>query len=146
MARGKKKKISLSFDDVVITTPDFYQGHGHAFESESLIACLPVSVIVDPTTTREELINEILEEAKNADWDIVNGYLWSKYKDEIINLPDSAFREAAEETLRLFDFPLVDTPPPPKDEDEDEDDEFIRGLEIASYGDRLYGYFHVYKE
>ena len=50
---------------------DFWQGHGHAFDSTTL-ACIVFSIPVDYTETCQEIREQIMQELQQAEWSPVN--------------------------------------------------------------------------
>ena len=58
--------IICSFDDLCY--PDYYQGHGHAFEPDTLIACLPFAILIDTNLTNQDIEDAIIQEINSQDW------------------------------------------------------------------------------
>jgi len=110
--------IICSIDDLCYS--DFYQGHGHVFEPENLIACLPFAVWSHPDITNLDIFFESI----SGDYDIIN----EDREGQIRDIPDidlqRAFRDELKSDLLMHDKPF---------ENMDIGDEVY-----------LYGYYHVY--
>jgi len=123
--------VDLTIDYVGYS--DCYNGHGHAFCSEELVACLPFSFSVDYSETVGEIKRRVMEELRGSDYDILDESL----EEEIRALPDEVFEKAVENELEDFD-----------EEDRYFSEDPIRDEEAAELSELpvLIGYFHVYKE
>ena len=109
-----------------IDRPDYYTGHGHAFE-EKLIACIFYGAPVYKGQTMKNLFEDIINAINGSEWDIVT----PGYEDLIHAVPDSMIAEA----LRA-EF--------------DEDEALLKVLDLPTRADYeglyAYGWLHVYGE
>jgi len=121
----------------------FYHGHGHAFCSDKVVACIPFGIYVSGHETVKEIIEAIIEDI-NSRIDPIT-FLNAAEKDETLQeqireyLTDQIIEQALKEEIGLDVKPeekFFDTEP----EEETEEDE------IALDGDMLIGYIHVWHE
>jgi len=116
---------------------DYYSGHGHAFCSPNLVACLPISFSITYRETFKEILEQLRESLGLADYTPINERLFKEYEDEIRNIPTetfiNVFKEAYWELKESDRFFNVDEE---QCLDEDEDIEYPQFL----------AYFHIYLE
>jgi len=132
-------KLIIELDDIYDGDPQFFQGHGHAFEKENCVACLAVGFPIDYRETVSDIIEYIKEELAVSDYVPVSEELFKKYEDEIRNLSDEdfikAFKDALEPNTKLEDKFFIDD----FEIDEDIDDEIYDPPMLLLY-------FHIYVE
>lgn len=116
-----KYTVTCSIDDLCYM--DFYSGHGHAFEPDTLIGCLPFSPYVDPSLTNQEIEDLVIENINSYDPDILN----PDHEDLIRDLPDKDFREAYKD--EIIDHNPADKP--------------FKNLDLGP-DVQLIGYFHIH--
>jgi len=136
----QKPKFYIEIDETYNGYLDYFSGHGHAFSSENLIACLPIGFPITYKETVQDIIDMIKDDLSDSDYVPINEELFKRYEDEIRNLKDEDFINAFKNTLlpnvketdNFFNIEIED-----EDEDEEED------LYDSPY---LCIYFHIYLE
>jgi len=131
-------RFVIELDETYNGDPSFFQGHGHAFAEENLVACLPVGFPIDYRETVSDIIDILEEELRASDYVPINEDLFKQYEDEIRNLTEEdfvkAFKDALEDGIRMDD----DFFEPIEEIETDEDDIY----ELPMF----YCYFHIYLE
>lgn len=119
--------------------PDYYSGHGHAFDNETVV-CYRVQTPISYLETTGEIIDEILSDLNSGDFeDIINEEVFKKYETEIRALSDSDFESAIRAQLKpeTKDSDAFFEDPYTKEEREEmEKEEFFEGPVLI-------GFFHV---
>ena len=120
----------------------FWSGHGHAFASESLAACMVLSVPINYRETVGEMKDRLKEEARANMWDVLKPELQDvleDLEDERITAAIDRLFEDKEDLARLFDQSL--------ETDEDVTDAASDEDEANMYDDNRYiAILHVYIE
>jgi hypothetical protein len=127
------KKLALDVTIDYIGYADYYSGHGHAFPSQNLVACIRFGFPVTYRETAEELEEAIFNDiVQTWDLDIVD----EEYSEEDIELSDAEIKEAVKEEVAKIDFSLYHSY---ADELQVDDEE-----PMQEYPE-LIGYMHIYK-
>jgi len=61
-----ERKLSLEVVFDYAGDPQFYEGHGHVFESKNVIACIRFGFPIDYSETVEEIIERVLDDVHST--------------------------------------------------------------------------------
>jgi hypothetical protein len=122
-------KFYHSIADEYTGYSDYYEGHGHAFEDENLVACIRLSVPVNYRETEKDLAQSLIDDLNSGDViDVIDEAAWEQIKDHI-DLEDIIRKEVGQTSHRAFDPWLAN-------ELEEDQDEYPTHIMII----------HIYKE
>ena len=101
------QKFNLNVE-IHFENPQYYEGHGHAFESKNILACIPFSTHGTGNETVREIAESVLEDINEQTWFFMNkAENDEKLQNEIINISD---KDILAKLLSLFGTPETDKP------------------------------------